>query len=237
MNSCYIGFMANLIMIEDDSELGELVVSYLAKYNHKVNHFLHPLDALKHLEGNEYDLMILDIMLPDLDGFGVIKKLRKSSDLPVMMLTARGDVQDRIVGLELGADDYLPKPFEPRELLARIETILRRTSGPKPATGQVLKLGDLQVNFDRREAFFEETNLELTTMEFELLSFFIEKRGRALSRDDIMNKLQGIDSNVFSRSIDILVSRLRQKLKDDSKDAKYIKTIWGKGYMFIGGEN
>lgn len=229
--------MAKLILIEDDMELGELVVSYLQKFGHIVDHAPRPSIGFEKLSTSTYDLMILDIMLPEMDGFQVIKQLRKTSELPVIMLTARGDVQDRIVGLELGADDYLPKPFEPRELLARIETILRRSQNSKPALSSSLKIGDLEVNFDRREAYLEGINLDFTTMEFELLAFFIEKKGVALTRDDIMNQLQGIESNVFSRSIDILVSRLRTKLKDNSKDdVKFIKTIWGKGYMFIGAD-
>jgi DNA-binding response OmpR family regulator len=229
--------MARLILIEDDIKLGELVKSYLTKYGHVVEHIDQPLKALPILKQDNYDLLILDIMLPQMDGFSVLKELRKSSELPVIMLTARGDVSDRIVGLELGADDYLPKPFEPRELLARIETVLRRVKPKESEKSQnIFQVKDLLVNYDRREAFLQNENLELTTMEFELLSIFIKNAGKVLSRDDIMNLLQGIDSNVFSRSIDISVSRLRQKLGDDSKDAKYIKTVWGKGYIFIGSD-
>lgn len=228
--------MAKLIIIEDDIKLGQLVKSYLEKYGHEVVHAEKPSIGFSHLENDSFELLILDIMLPEMDGFQVLKELRKKSELPVIMLTARGEVSDRIVGLELGADDYLPKPFEPRELLARIESILRRSksiNNSNEIKAEYL-IDDLKVNFDRREAFFKEVNLDLTTMEFELLSLFIKESGKVLSRDDIMNALQGIDSNIFSRSIDISVSRLRQKLGDDSKDAKYIKTIWGKGYMFIG---
>jgi DNA-binding response OmpR family regulator len=230
--------MAKLIIIEDDIKLGQLVKSYLEKYGHEVTHAEKPSLGFNYLENESFELLILDIMLPEMDGFQVLKELRKKSELPVIMLTARGEVSDRIVGLELGADDYLPKPFEPRELLARVESILRRskTSAVVEEEKSEFIVGDLVVNFDRREAFFKKLNLDLTTMEFELLSFFIKERGKVLSRDDIMNALQGIDSNIFSRSIDISVSRLRQKLGDDSKDAKYIKTIWGKGYMFIGAD-
>ena len=229
--------MAKIIIIEDDVKLGGLVQSYLEKYGHQVQHCLRPIEGLESIDKNNYELLILDVMLPQMDGFQVIKELRKTSELPVIMLTARGDVSDRIVGLELGADDYLPKPFEPRELLARVESILRRANKVEKNIDQkVYRIKELEVHFDRREAFFKEENMDLTTMEFELLSLFIEKKGKALSRDDIMNALQGIDSNVFSRSIDILVSRLRGKLGDDSKDARFIKTIWGKGYMFIGSD-
>lgn len=231
--------MAKLIIIEDDIKLGQLVKSYLEKYGHEVTHAEKPSLGFNYLENESFELLILDIMLPEMDGFQVLKELRKKSELPVIMLTARGEVSDRIVGLELGADDYLPKPFEPRELLARVESILRRSKASAAVVEEEKSefiVGDLVVNFDRREAFFKKLNLDLTTMEFELLSLFIKERGKVLSRDDIMNALQGIDSNIFSRSIDISVSRLRQKLGDDSKDAKYIKTIWGKGYMFIGAD-
>ncbi len=230
--------MARLLLIEDDVKLGELVKTYLEKYEHTVDHSLRPSSGFENLNKNQYDLIILDIMLPEMDGFQVLKEVRKTNTIPIIMLTARGEVSDRIVGLELGADDYLPKPFEPRELLARIESILRRSHTPIQANEEEhFSMNELEVNFLRREAFFKEENLDLTTMEFELLSLFIKNRGKALSRDDIMNGLQGIDSNVFSRSIDISVSRLRQKLGDDSKEAKFIKTIWGKGYMFIGADN
>ena len=231
--------MAKLLLIEDDMKLGELVKTYLEKYNHSVLHALKPSTGLGAMGEEKFDLIILDIMLPEMDGFQVLKEIRKTSQIPVVMLTARGDVSDRIVGLELGADDYLPKPFEPRELLARIESILRRTQQTleESEDKKVYKQNELEIYFDRREAFFRGKDLDLTTMEFELLTLFVENKGKALSRDDIMNGLQGIDSNVFSRSIDISVSRLRQKLGDDSKDAKYIKTIWGKGYMFIGADD
>jgi DNA-binding response OmpR family regulator len=229
--------MAKLLLIEDDIKLGELVKTYLEKYGHEVTHALKPSIGLSFLTSKRCDLIILDIMLPEMDGFQVLKEVRKTKETPVIMLTARGDVSDRIVGLELGADDYLPKPFEPRELLARVESILRRSQKKIKEEIKTFKHNDLEVNFERREAFFFGENLELTTMEFELLGLFIENKGKAMSRDDIMNGLQGIDSNVFSRSIDISVSRLRQKLGDNSKEAKYIKTIWGKGYMFIGADS
>ena len=229
--------MAKLLIVEDDIKLGQLVKTYLEKYGHEVVHAEKPSFGFNYLDNDKFELIILDIMLPEMDGFQFLKEVRKTNEIPVIMLTARGEVSDRIVGLELGADDYLPKPFEPRELLARIESILRRATKPvikdeKPE----YKIKDLLVNFDRREAYLSDENLELTTMEFELLNLFINEKGKVLSRDDIMNSLQGIDSNIFSRSIDINVSRLRQKLGDSSKDAKYIKTIWGKGYMFIGAD-
>jgi OmpR family response regulator RpaB len=230
--------MAKLIMIEDDLKLGELVKTYLERNGHVIHHALRPSIGLEKINTENYDLLVLDIMLPEMDGFEVLKRIRVDNDLPVIMLTARSDVNDRIVGLELGADDYLAKPFEPRELLARIDSILRRSHiNNSDSDSAIFKAKGLEVNFERREAFFKDENMDLTTAEFELLSLFIEQKGKALSRDDIMNGLQGIDSNVFSRSIDILVSRLRQKLGDNSKESNYIKTIWGKGYMFIGADS
>lgn len=227
--------MANIIIIEDDKELGELVKTYLEKYNHSVSHFESPLDGLSAVEKNDFEILILDIMLPHMDGFATLKELRKKSDLPVIMLTARGDVSDKIVGLELGADDYMPKPFEPRELLARIDAILRRSVAQTNTDSKnIVKFKNLEINYARREAFLNSENLDLTTAEFELLDIFVKKKGIVLSRDDIMNNLQGVDANVFSRSIDINVSRLRNKLKDTSKEARFIKTVWGKGYIFIG---
>ena len=230
--------MAKIIIIEDDKELGNLVKSYLEKYEHSASLFENPLDGLNSIENNQYDLLILDIMLPVMDGFTTLKELRKSSSLPVIMLTARGEVSDKIVGLELGADDYMPKPFEPRELLARIDAILRRSSVKDVSIKKHEEMfKNLRVNYSRREAFLDKENLDLTTAEFELLSIFIDNKGVVLSRDDIMNNLQGVDANVFSRSIDINVSRLRNKLKDTSKEAKFIKTVWGRGYIFIGDDD
>ena len=144
------------------------------------------------------------------------------------MLTARGEVTDRIVGLELGADDYLPKPFEPRELVARIQNVLRRSESQGPEGEEFYK--DLTVNLERRTVELESEPLDLTTMEFQLLALFAANPGRTFSRDEILNELRGIDAQIFSRSVDILVSRLRQKLNDTAKQPRFIKTIWGTGY-------
>lgn len=229
--------MYRILLIEDDQKIGDLLTEYFQKFGHELIHHLTPSTGLKALDERSFDLLILDIMLPEMDGFEVCRTIRKGDDrnslIPIVMLTARGDVTDRIVGLELGADDYLPKPFDPRELLARIESVLRRgkmtTNSPKQK-----EVGDIVLNHDRRTGEYQGEDLDLTGMEFELLSLFFSNIGKVLSRDEIMNELQGIDSDVFSRSIDIAVSRLRHKLHDDSKNPKYIKTIRGKGYMFMG---
>ena len=174
-------------------------------------------------------------MLPDMEGFEVCKEIRKNYNTPIIMLTARGEVTDRIVGLELGADDYLPKPFEPRELVARIQTVLRR--GETPATSEIKRFGNLSVDFRKHGAKLDNNPIELTTAEFEILSLFVQNPWKLLNRDNLLDHLRGIEWDVFSRSVDVLVSRLRQKLNDDPKHPKFIKTVWGSGYMFVGEEN
>jgi DNA-binding response OmpR family regulator len=172
-------------------------------------------------------------MLPGKDGFEVCKEIRKSSRIPVIMLTARGDVTDRVVGLELGADDYLSKPFEPRELVARIQSVLRRF-GPREPQGGLLQCDGLKVDLGRRVAKLKGRDLSLTTTEFEILAFFMKNPGAVMNRDRIMEYLKGIECEAFNRSIDIAVSRLRKKLKDPANKPKFFKTIWGEGYLFIG---
>jgi len=187
------------------------------------------------LRQEEPDLVILDVMLPEQDGFEVCRTIRKTSVVPIIMLTARGEVTDRIVGLEIGADDYLPKPFEPRELVARIQNVLRRAV-PRQPEGDELHYKDLTINVERRTVELEGQPLELTTMEYQLLTLFARHPGRTFSRDEILNELRGIDAQIFSRSVDILVSRLRQKLNDTAKPPRFIKTVWGTGYTFVGEE-
>jgi DNA-binding response OmpR family regulator len=227
-----------ILVIDDDEKLCDLLSHYLSRYDYVVESSINPLGGLKFLEKNPVDLIILDVMLPDMDGFEVLKVLRKDKQIPVIMLTARGDTMDKIVGLELGADDYLAKPFEPRELLARIQSILRRSqhSGSESAlkSSQQWISGNLVVDNNKRMASLAENDLELTTMEFEILLLLIRNPSRVISRDDIMNEIRGIDWNVFNRSIDVAVSRLRTKLNDNAKHPEYIKTIWGRGYQFIG---
>ena len=187
------------------------------------------------LQTEKPDLVILDVMLPEQDGFEVCRTIRKTKSIPIIMLTARGEVTDRIVGLEIGADDYLPKPFEPRELVARIQNVLRRAAS-EDVDSEELKFKDLMLNTERRTVELDGSPLELTTMEFELLALFARNAGKAMSRDEILNGLRGIDAQIFSRSVDILVSRLRQKLNDTAKQPRFIKTVWGKGYTFVAEE-
>jgi DNA-binding response OmpR family regulator len=221
-----------ILIIDDDTKLCELLDEYLARFGFDVAS-AHDSDAgLARIQKVSPDLVVLDVMIPKVDGFEVLREIRKSSKVPVIMLTARGELSDKVVGLELGADDYLPKPFEPRELVARIQTVLRRSqSNSQPA---VLEFGDLIIDLDGLSASIQGKSLHLTTTEFEILALFAAHPGKVLSRDDLMEKTRGIDWDAFNRSIDIAVSRLRSKLGDDSKDPRYIRTVWRKGYMFLG---
>ena len=225
--------MPKILLIDDDEKLGGLLSSFFKRFDLELIAAILPSVGLEKLASEKPDLVILDVMLPEQDGFEVCRSIRKTSTVPIIMLTARGEVTDRIVGLEIGADDYLPKPFEPRELVARIQNVLRR-SGQRDTDDGELRYRDLTVNTARRTVELEGEPLELTTMEFQLLALFAAHPGQTFSRDEILNELRGIDAQIFSRSVDILVSRLRQKLNDTAKQPRYIKTVWGTGYTFVG---
>lgn len=221
--------MKNILVIDDDIKLTDLLKDYLEKYNYKTNSFDNPVDALKHLKNNLYDLIILDYMLPEMDGFELLKELRKTNQVPVVMLTARGETADKIVGLELGADDYLAKPFEPRELVARIQSVFRRTDG-KLVSESRIQFKDLEINESNRRVKFNKKEIELTSTEFDLLLLFSRHNGKVLSRDAVMQKMKGITWQYYDRSIDVMVSRLRNKLKQ--KNNQLIKTVQSIGYIF-----
>ncbi len=221
-----------LLIIDDDEKLNALLTDYLGKFGFTATAVSHPQDGLQALKNNPPDLIILDVMLPDLDGFEVLREIRKQSQIPVIMLTARGEVTDRIVGLEIGADDYIPKPFEPRELVARIQTVLRR--GQTVLSDAQKQFGPLLVDFNKKAALLNDADCGLTTAEFELLALLINQKGKVLSREQIMDSIRGVEWEAFDRSVDVLVSRLRQKLGDDPKAPRFIKTVWGSGYLFIG---
>jgi len=222
-----------LLMIDDDAALNELLVEYFDRFGHKLATAVTASDGRRLLRRDDPDLLILDVMLPDADGMELCRTIRSESDIPIVMLTARGDVPDRVLGLEFGADDYIPKPFEPRELVARVETLMRRSRETparrlSTATGLVLEIETRRVTLDGAE-------IELTSMEFELLRILMESRGRVLSRERVLRKLRGIDAEIYDRSVDMLISRLRKKLDDDSRSPRFIKTIWRTGYQFVGG--
>jgi DNA-binding response OmpR family regulator len=221
--------LKNILVIDDDTKLTDLLKDYLEKYNYKTNSFDNPINALKDLKNNLYDLVILDFMLPEMDGFETLKELRKTNQIPVIMLTARGETTDKIVGLELGADDYLAKPFEPRELVARIQSIFRRTDG-KLAAEKKINFKDLEINESSRTVKFQNKNIELTSTEFDMLLLFSRHNGKVLSRDVMMQKLKGTAWQYYDRSLDVMVSRLRNKLKQ--KNFQFIKTVQSIGYIF-----
>ena len=225
---------SRVLIIDDDEKLNLLLTDYLLKMGFEVLSAVLPEEGLQLLEQENPDLVILDVMLPEMDGFEVCRTIRQSSTVPVIMLTARGEVMDRVVGLEIGADDYLPKPFEPRELVARIQSVLRRVQ-PKNLSA-VQKFGALIIDFQKREVTLDEKIVYLTSNEFECLALLVKNVGKVLDRDQIMEDLRGIEWDAFNRSVDITMSRLRNKLADDPKNPRFVKTIWGTGYLFIGGD-
>jgi len=225
--------MHRILLIDDDEDLAPPLATYLQRFDLQLDHATRPSLGLARLAAQPYDAVILDVMLPEMDGFEVCRRIRHESDIPVLMLTARGDVTDRVVGLELGADDYLPKPFEPRELAARLQTILRRTrhGGAEAARPNgKLSFDGLQIDLLRREVHRQGELLELTGTEFELLVMLAREPGRVFSRDEILNKLRGRDADLFTRAVDILISRLRRKLEP----LPLIKTLRNAGYTFAG---
>jgi DNA-binding response OmpR family regulator len=223
--------MAHIAVVDDDQKLLDLLTNYLEENGHRASAFNNPEAFIKQ-KFDEYDLIILDILMPGIDGFEVLRKLRKQSAVPVIMLTARGEVYDRIVGLELGADDYLPKPFEPRELLARIDAIHRRTTAARREYSRY-EYDDFTLVPDRMKLTVKGRDVILTGAEFELLHFLCENPFRVLSRDLIMESTRSITWESFDRSVDVLISRLRKKLEDDPNNPRIIRTVWGEGYMFI----
>ncbi|MES9990955.1 MAG: response regulator transcription factor [Candidatus Thiodiazotropha sp.] len=221
--------MPRILLIDDDLALATPLKEYFLRYDLELESVTLPSEGLKLIERSRPDLVILDIMLPEMDGFEVCRTIRKQSNLPILMLTARGEVMDRVVGLELGADDYLAKPFEPRELVARIQNILKR-SRVEPQQAEEIVLGDLKLDLLQQDAFIENRSLNLTTLEYRLLALLAQHPGKTYSRDEILTAVKGIDADLYTRSVDILVSRLRQKLKP----LDYIKTVWGSGYRLLG---
>jgi two-component system, OmpR family, phosphate regulon response regulator OmpR len=231
-----------VLLIEDDSRLAGMVGEYLGKAGFHVIHAENGTRGLA-LHGREpVDVVILDLMLPDTDGLDICRQIRARSDSPILMLTARGDPMDRVVGLEMGADDYLPKPFEPRELLARLRAILRRSragarsgTGSGPDTGptpDVLHFGRLEIDRGAREVRLDGAPCPLTGYQFALLLALAEHAGRVMSRDTLMDAVKGEQIEAFDRSIDVHVSRIRAVIEDDPKKPRRIITVRGIGYVF-----
>jgi len=222
--------MPRLLLIDDDEQLGPPLAAYFKRVDFELQHATRPSAGLALLRQGGFDVAILDVMLPEMDGFELCRTIRKESSIPIVMLTARGDVMDRVVGLELGADDYLPKPFEPRELLARIQTILRRVA-PAANGARQLRFEGLAIDLDRRTVQRHGETIELTSTEFELLALLAAAPRKVYSRDDILEKLRGRSAeDIHSRAVDILVSRLRRKLEP----LDCIHTLRNAGYTFVG---
>lgn len=225
------GHMAeHLLLVEDDARLADMLQDYLGQAGYRVTAAASGADALQRLATEHFQAMVLDLMLPDMDGLDVCRRVRSRSDLPVLMLTARGEPMDRIVGLELGADDYLPKPFEPRELLARLRSILRRRGGAAPT--QLLRFGRLEIDRDARSLYVDGEIRNLTSYQFALLLALATHSGRVLSRDSLMDLLKGEHIEAFDRSIDVHISRIRALIEDDPKRPRRIITVRGAGYVF-----
>ncbi|MEO7128013.1 MAG: response regulator transcription factor [Rhodoferax sp.] len=227
---------SQLLMIEDDTRLASMVQEYLGQSGFVVSHAGDGLGGLTRLQELAPDLVILDLMLPDIDGLEVCRRIRslpgEAAQVPVLMLTAKGDPMDRIIGLELGADDYLPKPFEPRELLARVRAILRRrVEGAKPTT-KVIRFGSLEIDRDARSVTVGGAPSDLTSYQFDLLVALAERAGRVLSRDQIMEAVRGRELEAFDRSIDVHMGRIRAAIEEDAKNPKRILTVRGVGYVF-----
>ena len=225
--------MPRILLIDDDQHLGAPLASYFARFDLLLDSAATPSEGLAMLRSRHYDAAILDVMLPEMDGFALCREIRRESDIPIVMLTARGDVMDRVVGLELGADDYLPKPFEPRELVARVQTILRRQRAPAapPPAPQLRQFDGLAIDLERREVQRLGEKVELTSTEFELLALLADPPGRVRSRDEILNRLRGHEAELYTRAVDIVVSRLRRKLEP----LDCIKTLRNAGYALAVG--
>jgi two-component system, OmpR family, response regulator len=225
--------MPRILLIDDDEQLGPPLATYFRRYELELLQATRPSEGLARLREGGFDVAILDVMLPEMDGFELCRTIRKDNDIPIVMLTARGDVMDRVVGLELGADDYLPKPFEPRELVARVQTLLRRRNGSvrtgvagAPPDPGLLSFEGLVIDPARRSVRRHDQEVELTGTEFELLYLLAREPGRVFSRDDILNRLRGHEADLYTRAVDIVVSRLRKKLEP----LDCIKTLRNAGY-------
>jgi two-component system response regulator CpxR len=224
--------MARVLIIDDDVRLGALLERLLKPEGYQVTLVTDGLQGVRRATSEVFDIVVLDVMLAGLDGFEVLRRIRGQSRVPVLMLTAKGTDNDRIVGLELGADDYLPKPFNPRELVARIKAVLRRAdTGQSVVKAEVMQVSDIAMDPARREVTVRGTVVQLTTTEFDLLRCFLRYPGQVLSRDALMDMLRGVGYAAYDRSIDVHVKNLRAKIEEDSRNPKYIKTIWGTGYM------
>lgn len=219
-----------ILLIEDDTRLAEMVCDYLGEAGYHMSRAGTAADGLAMHGRGSFHAIILDLMLPDGDGLDVCREIRTRSDTPILVLTARGDTMDRVLGLEMGADDYLPKPFEPRELLARLRAILRR--GASGGKNELMIFGDLEIDRAARKVRLDGRDCDLTSYQFELLTVLADHAGRVLSRDQLMDMMKGEELEAFDRSIDVQISRIRALIEEDTKHPRRIITVRGAGYVF-----
>ena len=217
-----------VLLVEDDLQMQSLIVDYLKDYGFIVTAFDNPKDVLEDFKLNsDYSIIILDLMLPSMDGFDLFNKLKEIKNIPIIISTARGDIGNKIHGFELGADDYLAKPYEPRELVLRIESILKRN------LTKSFKISDFTIDKDNRTVLIDDYAIDFTKIEFEIFIYLIENKNKISSREQILNA-SSLDFNTKNRTIDMHISNIRAKIGDDSKNPKYIKSVWGIGYKFVG---
>lgn len=217
-----------VLLVEDDLQMQSLIVDYLKDYGFIVTAFDNPKDVLEDFKLNsDYSIIILDLMLPFMDGFDLFNKLKEIKNIPIIISTARGDIGNKIHGFELGADDYLAKPYEPRELVLRIESILKRNSTKS------FKIGNFTIDKDNRSVLIDDYAIDFTKIEFEIFIYLVENKNKISSREQILNATS-LDFNTKNRTIDMHISNIRAKIGDDSKNPKYIKSVWGIGYKFVG---
>jgi len=219
----------SILMIEDDEELAMILTDFLKRYNVTVENYADPYLGISALNLKKYDLLILDLSLPGMDGLEICKEVRAKNDIPIIISSARSDVEDKIIGLELGADDYLPKPYEPKELYARIMSVLRRYKKSNQ-TGHENEKSDIRISEDKSDIFFKDELLSLTRAEFEVLNHMIKKAGCIVPRSELIGNAPSLNSESESRSLDVLISRIRTKLGESSKNQKHIHSIRGVGY-------
>lgn len=226
--------MSDILLVEDDERLARMTSNYLEQFGFTIRHAATVKDALLMISSTALSAIILDLMLPDGDGLDICRQLRArqaTQNIPIMMLTARGDPTDRIIGLEIGADDYLPKPFEPRELLARLRAILRRQTAPMQEQS-IIRFGRLEIDHDARVVRIDGQEKMLTSYQFDLLAALAKHPGRVLSRDSLMDEVKGESLEAFDRSIDVHMSRIRAAIEDNPKHPRRIVTVRGVGYVF-----
>ena len=226
----------NILVVDDEKEIADVVELYLQNEYHVLK-FYTGQEALECIEKTNVDLAILDVMLPDIDGFTILRKIREKYTFPVIMLTAKTEYRDKITGLTMGADDYIPKPFNPRELLARIRAVLRRQANELPGAPSqeeaVIAFGKFKLNLGTREMFREDEPMPLTSGEFAVLKALVSHPREPLSRDKLMNLARGREYSAMERSIDVQISRLRRMVEEDPAHPRYIQTVWGLGYVFV----